>query len=277
MFSTTMPASLSQMAGEVLVSPTRVEIAGPTRKADGITQSVVTVRRDLKSALVEHLLGRAAAMKSVVFSRSTRGADRLAATLRRSGLEVAALHGDRSESQREQTLLDFRHGRVTTLIATDLASRGLDVQDVTHVINFDVPRAAQDYVHRIGRTGRMHADGEAITLVCAEDRNYLLGIERALGRMIPRMTVKGFDSEAPLIVAASHGSSREAQQAVPESGDPAAPRPATVRNEDTPRSHRARSTARTKPAATPVAASEVPAHGRRQRTTALGRRSRKGT
>jgi ATP-dependent RNA helicase RhlE len=277
MFSSTMPAQLSQMAGEVLVSPTRVEIAGPTRKADGITQSVVTVRRDLKSALVEHLLGRAAAMKALVFSRSTRGADRLAATLRRSGLEVAALHGDRSESQREQTLLDFRQGRVTTLIATDLASRGLDVQDVTHVINFDVPRVAQDYVHRIGRTGRMHAEGEAITLVCAEDRNYLLGIERALGRMLPRMTVKGFDAESPLVVTASHGSPRDAKQTGSESGDPAAMRPPTARDHDAPRSHRARSTARTKAAAATVAASEVPAHGRRQRTTALDRRSRKGT
>jgi len=275
MFSATMPTELNQVASGAFASPTRVEIAGPTRTADGITQSVVTVRRDLKSALLGHLLGRAAAKKALVFSRSKRGADRLAATLRRGGLEVAALHGDRSQSQRERALLDFRRGRVMTLIATDLASRGLDVEDVTHVINYDVPRAAQDYVHRIGRTGRMHAEGEAITLVCAEDRDYLLDIERVLGRMIPRMTVKGFDAEAPLVVAAAHDSRREAKGRVSAPSGPAGRHPATRRDPDATRSHRAASTAPTTPAAPPVAASRVPAHGRRPRLAALDRRSRK--
>jgi len=275
MFSATMPTQLNQVASGAFASPTRVEIAGPTRTADGITQSVVTVRRDLKSALLGHLLGRAAAKKALVFSRSKRGADRLAATLRRSGLEVAALHGDRSQSQRERALLDFRRGRVMTLIATDLASRGLDVQDVTHVINYDVPRAAQDYVHRIGRTGRMHAEGEAITLVCAEDRDYLLDIERVLGRMIPRMTVKGFDAEAPLVVAAAHDSRRDAKGRVSAPSGPAGRRPATRRDQDATRSHRAGASAPTTPAAPAVVASPIPAHGRRPRLAALDRRSRK--
>jgi len=276
MFSATMPAQLSEVAGEALASPTRVEIAGPTQTADGITQSVVRVRRDLKSALLGHLLGRAAAKKSLVFSRSKRGADRLTATLRRSGLEVAALHGDRTQSQRQRALLDFRRGRVMALIATDLASRGLDVQDVTHVINYDVPRAAQDYVHRIGRTGRMHAVGEAITLVCAEDRDYLRDIEKTLGRAIPRMTVTGFDADAPVLAAEAGNSRREATRKTPA---PRAGTPGTAGSRPTPvggarRSPRTSSTTRTT-ATAPVTPSRTPVHGRRSQPTSLDRRSRK--
>jgi len=277
MFSATMPAQLSEVAGEALASPTRVEIAGPTQTADGITQSVVRVRRDLKSALLGHLLGRAAAKKSLVFSRSKRGADRLTATLRRRGLEVAALHGDRTQSQRQRALLDFRRGRVMALIATDLASRGLDVQDVTHVINYDVPRAAQDYVHRIGRTGRMHAVGEAITLVCAEDRDYLRDIERTLGRAIPRMTVTGFDADAPVLAAEAVNSRRDATRKTP------APRAGTAGSRPTPvrgagRSSRTSPTTRTTATATataPVTPSRAPVHGRRSQPTSLDRRGRK--
>jgi ATP-dependent RNA helicase RhlE len=121
----------------------------------------------------------------------------------------------------------------------------------------------------------MHAEGEAITLVCAEDRDYLLDIERVLGRMIPRMTVKGFDAEAPLVVAAAHDSRRDAKDRVSAPSGPAGRRPATRRDPDATRSHRAASTAPTTPAAPPVVASRVPAHGRRPRLAALDRRSRK--
>lgn len=263
MFSATLPAQLDQVA-EALASPTRLQIAAPTRTADAIAQSVVAVRRDLKSALLGHLLGRPAAKKALVFSRSQRDADRLAATLRRSGLEVAALHSDRIH--RERALLDFHRGRVTTLVATDLDSRGLDVQDVTHVINYDVPRAAQDYVHRIGRTGGLHAEGEAITFVCPEDRDYLLDIERVLGRMIPRMKVRGFDAEASPIAAKAGDSRRDATRKAPAGREPEAVR-----------SPRSGSRRQTKPATAPVTANGASPRGRSSRPAAIARPSRKRT
>src|SRR5205823_4405818 len=120
------------------------------------------------------------------------GADRLARRLKAAGHEAAALHGDRSQSQRERALRDFKNGRISVLVATDIASRGIDVDDVTHVVNFDVPRAPDDYVHRIGRTGRMDASGEAITLVSPDESKDFAAIEAVLGKRVPRKTVEGF-------------------------------------------------------------------------------------
>src|SRR5207249_1250035 len=130
--------------------------------------------------------------KSIVFVRSKRGTDRLARRLRGLGHEIQALHGDRSQSQRERALRDFKNGRIRVLVATDIASRGIDVDDVTHVINFDVPRAPEDYVHRIGRTGRMDAIGEAITLVSPDEAKEFAAIEAVIGKPVTRRTLPGF-------------------------------------------------------------------------------------
>jgi ATP-dependent RNA helicase RhlE len=152
LFSATMPPSLNDVAREALVDPVRIDLAPPSKPAAGITQAVYPVPRALKTDLLDDLLIRTAMSGVIVFCRTKRGAERLSRQLEKRGHPVAALHGDRTQSQRERALRDLRRGRVQVLVATDIASRGIDVEDLTHVINFDVPMAPEDYVHRIGRT-----------------------------------------------------------------------------------------------------------------------------
>ncbi len=136
-------------------------------------------------------------MSVLVFVRTKRRADRVARQVLDARFDVARIHGDRSQSQRETALAGFRSGRHQVLIATDVAARGLDVEGITHVINYDVPMVPTDYVHRVGRTARMEAEGEAITFVTSEEENDLHGIEKVLGRSIPRVTLPDFDYRAP--------------------------------------------------------------------------------
>ncbi len=136
-------------------------------------------------------------MSVLVFVRTKRRADRVARQVGQAGFDVARIHGDRSQSQRETALAGFRTGRHQVLVATDVAARGIDVEGISHVINYDVPTAPTDYVHRVGRTARMEAEGEAITLVTSEDEGDLRGIERALGKAILRVTLPDFDYRAP--------------------------------------------------------------------------------
>jgi len=143
------------------------------------------------------LLGREDMMSVLVFVRTKRRADRVARQVGQAGFSVARIHGDRSQSQREAALGGFREGRHQILIATDVASRGIDVLGITHVINYDVPMVPTDYVHRVGRTARMEAEGEAITLVAPEEEGDFRSVERALGRSIPRVTFPDFDYRAP--------------------------------------------------------------------------------
>ena len=195
MFSATMPPALNQVANEALHEAVRVDLAPPSRPAPGITQAVYPVPRALKTDLVEVLLRRIAGAV-IVFTRTKRGAEKLARQLAQRGLSVAPLHGDRTQAQRERALRELRRGRVQVLVATDLASRGIDVVDISHVINFDVPMAPEDYVHRIGRTGRMDAAGDAFTLMSPEERADVTAIERFLGETILRVTVPEFDYHA---------------------------------------------------------------------------------
>jgi ATP-dependent RNA helicase RhlE len=193
MFSATMPPELNAVARETLVEPERIDLAPPRRPAAGIMQTFFPVPRHLKGELLEALLRGVNGSGTIVFARTKHGAEKLSRRLRRSGFSVAALHGDRSQGQREKALGDFRRGRVAVLVATDIASRGIDVDDVSHVINYDLPRTPEDYVHRIGRTGRMNAGGDALTLVTPEERKDAEAIERAIGRQVPSRSVEGFD------------------------------------------------------------------------------------
>ena len=136
-------------------------------------------------------------MSVLVFVRTKRRADRVARQVGQAGFDVARIHGDRSQSQRETALAGFRSGRHQILIATDVAARGIDVEGITHVVNYDVPTVPTDYVHRVGRTARMEAEGEAITFVTHEDEGDLRAIERTLGKTIPRVTLPDFDYNAP--------------------------------------------------------------------------------
>ncbi|HEY7727402.1 MAG TPA: DEAD/DEAH box helicase [Candidatus Eisenbacteria bacterium] len=193
LFSATMPPELNRMANDALREPVRVDLAPPSRPAAGITQAVYPVPRPLKTDLLDAILSRAGVSSVIVFARTKHGADRLAHQLARRGYSVATLHSNRSQSQRERALESLRRGRVQVLVATDIASRGIDVEAITHVINYDVPHSPEDYVHRIGRTGRVEALGDAFTLVAAEEQALMTAIERFLGRSIPRVTLPDFD------------------------------------------------------------------------------------
>ena len=196
LFSATMPPELNKVAKETLHDPARVDLAPPSRPAAGITQAVYPVPRHLKTELLDHVLRSIEAGGVIVFTRTKHGAARLARNLERRRHSVAALHGDRTQSQRERALSDLRRGRIDILVATDIASRGIDVDDITHVINFDVPHTPEDYVHRIGRTGRVDALGDAFTFMSPDEAKDVTGIERFLGRTIPRVQLPDFDYKA---------------------------------------------------------------------------------
>jgi ATP-dependent RNA helicase RhlE len=193
MFSATMPPDLNKVASEALHHPQRLEVTPPSRPAASIEQAFYPVARHLKPELLDVVLRKIESDGVIVFTRTKRGADRLTRVLERRGHDVVVLHGDRSQSQRERALRDFKRGKVDILVATDIASRGIDVDDVSHVINYDVPLTPEDYVHRIGRTGRMNAAGDALTLVSPEERDEANAIERFIGVKVPRVKVENFD------------------------------------------------------------------------------------
>jgi ATP-dependent RNA helicase RhlE len=193
MFSATMPPDLNKVAKEALRDPVRIDLAPPSRPAAGITQAIYPVPRNLKTELLDEILSRTEVRSVIVFTRTKHGADRLARQLARRNFTVAPLHGNRSQSQRERALSDLKRGRIQILVATDIASRGIDVEGITHVINYDVPHTPEDYVHRIGRTGRVDAVGDAFTLMSPDEQKDVTAIERFLGRTVPRVLLPDFD------------------------------------------------------------------------------------
>jgi ATP-dependent RNA helicase RhlE len=193
MFSATMPPALNKVADYALVDPVRIDLAPPSRPAAGITQAVYPVPRHLKTDLLHRILSGGPIGSMICFTRTKHGADRLGRQLLKRGHAAAALHGNRTQSQREKALRDLKRGRVTVLVATDIASRGIDVDDITHVVNFDVPHSPEDYVHRIGRTGRMNATGDAFTFMSPEEKKDMAAIERFLGVALPRVQLPDFD------------------------------------------------------------------------------------
>ena len=202
LFSATMPPPIAQLAREMLKHPLSINVEQPSAPATGITQAVYPVPQALKPTLLVKLL-RGEIHDALVFSRTKHRADRLARYLAGQGVSVERIHGNRSQNQRQQALSGFKSGKYRVLVATDIAARGIDVSGLGHVVNFDVPAVADDYVHRVGRTGRAHAAGTAFTLVSPEEESSLRGIEKAIGRRLPRVTVPDFDYAAT--PAAGHG------------------------------------------------------------------------
>src|SRR5262245_61429752 len=192
-FSATMPHEIATLAREMLHHPVTINLERKSQPAVGITQAVYPVARELKSALLVELLRRDIVAEAIVFTRTKHRANRLGDFLERHGIKNARIHGNRSQNQRTQALEGFKSGRYRVLVATDIVARGIDVEALDHVVNFDVPNAAEDYIHRIGRTARAEATGEAYTLVSPGEEQDLLVIERALGRKIERRSVSGFD------------------------------------------------------------------------------------
>jgi ATP-dependent RNA helicase RhlE len=197
LFSATMPSEIEALSHSIMRDPVRISVSPPHRPPPKIRHEVYPVPQHLKTALLVELLGREDMMSVLVFVRTKRRADRVARQVGNAGFDVARIHGDRSQSQRDSALEGFRSGRHQVLVATDVAARGLDVEGITHVINYDVPPVPTDYVHRVGRTARAEAEGEAITFLTPEDEGDFRGIEKALGRTIPRVTLPDFDYRAP--------------------------------------------------------------------------------
>ena len=195
LFSATMPPPIAQLTREMLRNPVSINIEHTAAPATGITQAVYPVPQALKASLLVKLL-QGEIKDALVFSRTKHRADRLARHLAGAGISVERIHGNRSQSQRTQALDGFKSGKYRVLVATDIAARGIDVSGLGHVVNFDVPAAAEDYVHRVGRTGRAQAVGSAFTLVSPEEEGSLRDIEKAISRRLPRVTVPDFDYAA---------------------------------------------------------------------------------
>ena len=194
-FSATMPRPIAELAREMLRHPVAIDVERPSTPATGITHAVYPVPQALKASLLVRLLG-VDIHDALVFTRTKHRADRLARHLAQAGVAVERIHGNRSQAQRTQALNGFKSRKYRVLVATDIAARGIDVVGLGHVVNFDVPGDADDYVHRVGRTGRAEAAGTAFTLVSPEEEGVLRNIERVIGRRLPRVTVPDFDYTA---------------------------------------------------------------------------------
>jgi ATP-dependent RNA helicase RhlE len=195
-FSATMPQPIVELSRELLAQPARIDVERKQAPAHGITQALYPVPAHLKVALLLELLRRDEIGNAIVFCRTKHRANRLAEKLEKQGVSVAKIHGNRSQAQRTQALAGFRDGTYRVLVATDIVARGIDVEALEHVVNFDVPAAAEDYIHRVGRTARADAVGDAYTFVAPEDEADIRPIERAVGRAIERRKVAGFDYNA---------------------------------------------------------------------------------
>ena len=196
LFSATLSADIEAVTREFLRAPKTVQIGRRANPAETVTQLVYEVPKHLKPALLAHLLREPSLNMVLVFSRMKHGADRIARSLEASGIRTATLHSNRSQNQRLRALKDFKSGAVRVLVATDIAARGIDVDGISHVVNYDFPMHAEDYVHRIGRTGRAHAVGDAISFVTPEDHSALRSLERFIGRGIVRKRAEGFNYTA---------------------------------------------------------------------------------
>ena len=196
-FSATMPPPIAHLTREMLQNPATIQIQKKQAPAKGITQTLFPVLGDRKTALLAELIKRGEIGNVIAFCRTKSRADRLAKKLERDyGISVARIHGDRSQAQRTAALKGFKKGKYQVLAATDIVARGIDVEALEHVVNFDVPNQAEDYIHRVGRTARADATGDAYTLVSPQEERDLQAIERAVGKRLPRVTVEGFNYSA---------------------------------------------------------------------------------
>jgi len=193
LFSATMPPEVEALARKYLRKPVVVQVGRRSSAASTVTHAVYPVPRDRKSALLASLLREAKLDSVLVFTRTKHGADRVVRHLEREQIEATAMHADKTQPQRTKALQDFKSGKVRVFVATDIAQRGLDISGITHVVNYDVPQQAEDYVHRIGRTGRAAKEGDAYTFMSPDEIGMVRTIERMIGKPIPRVSVPGYD------------------------------------------------------------------------------------
>jgi ATP-dependent RNA helicase RhlE len=203
LFSATVPPEIETLIQWAMKHPETIEIGARRTPAETVKHVIYPVSQAQKTDLLLELLKRVNYDSVIVFCRTKHGADRIAHMLKRFNHAVAVLHSNRTQREREQALRGFRDGRFEVLVATDIAARGLDIADVSHVINYDVPQHPEDYIHRIGRTGRMEATGDAFTLMVAEDARHVQAIERFISQSIPRVKLENFDYRYTALFEAS--------------------------------------------------------------------------
>jgi len=204
LFSATFSAEIRQLAGDILRNPGEVQVAPANAAADRVKQVVHLVEKRRKRELLSHRIGAENWRQVLVFTRTKHGANRLAEQLTMDGLNSSAIHSNKSQTARTKALADFKAGKVRVLVATDIAARGLDIQRLPHVVNFDLPNVAEDYVHRIGRTARAGEEGTAVSLVSVEERSLLRDIERLLKCDIEKQVVPGYEPGSSVPPAAAH-------------------------------------------------------------------------
>ncbi len=195
LFSATFSDEIKALADRLLNQPRVIEVARRNATADTIAQKVYPVDRDRKKDLLVHLIQKNNWFQVLVFTRMKHGANRLAEFLNKNDVTAMAIHGNKSQSARTRALSEFKSGELQVLVATDIAARGIDIDQLPHVINYELPNVPEDYVHRIGRTGRAGADGEAISLVCVDEDGFLANIEKLIKRSIPREVIPGFEPD----------------------------------------------------------------------------------
>ncbi len=211
LFSATFSNEIKRLANDLLKSPVLIEVARRNTAAESVTQVVHPVDKSRKRELLSFLIGSNNWKQVLVFTRTKHGANRLSEQLNKDGIMAAAIHGNKSQGARTRALAEFKSGKVRVLVATDIAARGLDIDQLPHVVNFELPNVAEDYIHRIGRTGRAGNEGEAMSLVCIDEKNLLKDIERLLKREIPRDVIDGYEPD-PSIKAEPINKGRGKQQ-----------------------------------------------------------------
>jgi ATP-dependent RNA helicase RhlE len=195
LFSATFSNEIKRLADDLLRSPTLIEVARRNTASETVTQVIHPVDKNRKRELLSQLIGSNDWKQVLVFTRTKHGANRLAEQLNTDGITAAAIHGNKSQGARTKALADFKVSKVRVLVATDIAARGLDIDQLPHVVNFELPNVAEDYVHRIGRTGRAGNEGEAMSLVCVDELKLLRDIERLIKRDIPKQVIDGYQPD----------------------------------------------------------------------------------
>jgi len=214
LFSATFSNEIKKLSNDLLKSPALIEVAQRNTTAELVTQVIHPVDKSRKRELLSYLIGSNNWKQVLVFTRTKHGANRLSQQLIKDGITAAAIHGNKSQGARTRALAEFKTGKVRVLVATDIAARGLDINQLPHVVNFELPNIAEDYVHRIGRTGRAGNEGEAMSLVCVDEHNLLKDIERIIKRDIPRDVIEGYEPD-PSIKAEPINKGRGKQQQKP--------------------------------------------------------------